>query len=111
MHGIKTAGKSSPLTEHGLKIAKNIRASDTVGKYIDRVRPKIPNDANKLKIQQVCFDYAFSELMNIMEQDKRSTVAKAIYKGSGNYQEILIIYGILFRDSIFKTKGNFKRLH
>ena len=104
---LRTASPDSPfsLTGKGLKIAKRINAQQLVDKYIERVRHKISNDAHKLNIQEVCFNYALNEFSRIVDSKEREIIWEAIYEEGGSSYEILIIYGVLFRNKILEERN------
>ena len=101
----KTVNANSPisLTERGLKIAEKLKAGEVVEKY--RKHILLPLDANKLAIQDMCFDFAMTRLRGILTAEERKVVDDEIYEQKGVHTDVLVIYGILFRNSFFKERG------
>lgn len=104
---IRTANSRSPfaLTNKGLEVARKIDAQTLVDKYIERVHSIISNDAHKLSIQEICFNYARNQFLGIVEAKERQIIWDAIYEEGGNADEVLVIYGVLFRNSIFEKRN------
>ncbi len=102
---ISTAQTFSPiaLTPRGEKIAQKLQSQAIVDKYAKHIL--LPEDATKFATQDACFSFANVRLLNILNSEERIIVEDEIYEGDGNTWNILIIYGILFRDKIFKQRG------
>ena len=98
--GSLNARSTSPitLTEKGQKLATDYNVQAFVDKYAERIL--IPDDANRLEIQEACFNFAFS-FKQYATRDEVDAISDAIFEDGGNAGETLVIYGILFRDKLF----------
>lgn len=103
-----TSRATSPttLSQIGRNLSERMKAEVIVKAHLDRVRFRIPEDAHKLQIQDICFNYALNgEFLSNVSHAERKLIWDFIYETGGNGADILIIYGILFRDAIFEERG------
>ena len=105
--GVLTFTARSPiaLTGSGRKLAKQLEVQDTVDKMLPKVQKLLPKNPSMMDIQRVCFDYAFDGLMKDADTDLRHKIDRRAYYDKGNYRNTLMVYGILFRDALFKKLG------
>ena len=109
--GISTTGSGAAkaasllvLTSKDLEGAHRMGAEEIAKKYQHHII--VPNDANKLAIQQHCFDFVFSgHFLSLVNQKDKDIIQNEIDKSSKKEDETLIIFGILFRDIILKSRG------
>ena len=98
--------RSSPLglTKRGRKIARKLDARDTVERAIPTILKLVPNDATVLEIQNTCFDYAQNDLLDNVGHDEKQKIHRAIYENGGGIDNTLMVYGIMLRDAVFKSR-------
>ena len=104
--GPEVAKAASPivLTSKGLEGAHRMGAEEIAKKYQHHII--VPDDANKLVIQQKCFDFIDSgDFLNLVNQKEKDIIQNEIYESSKKATETLLIFGILFRDIILKSRG------
>ena len=109
--GISTTGSgaakaASPLvlTSNGLESAHRMGAEEIAKKYQHHII--VPDDANKLVIQQECFDFVFSgRFLTLVSQKDKDIIQNEIDESRKKREETLLIFGILFRDIILKSRG------
>ena len=99
------AQSNSPLTltPHGEASASRMGASDIVKKC--RKHILVPENANKFIIQERCLNFALNGVfMNTIEDNERDIIQNEVFERAEGMEETLIIFGILFRDAIFKER-------
>ena len=102
--GAAKAASLLVLTSKYLEGVHRMGAEEIAKKYQHHII--VPNDANKLVIQQHCFDFVFSgHFLNLVNQKEKDIIQNEIDKSSKKEDETLIIFGILFRDLILKSRG------
>ena len=72
-------------------------------KYREHI--SLPSDASKLAIQEACFDFALTRFYSVLTADDRKVVDDEIYEQGGVNTDVLIVHGVLFRNSFFKERG------
>ena len=100
-----TVASSSPmtLTKSGKEIARRLNAKELADKYVNDIQ--IPDDASKLQIQEACFTFAHLNLMDVIDKNELEVIEGEIYEAGGSKWDIMIVYGVLFRDAVFKSRG------
>ena len=104
--GLGTAKAASPLvlTSNSLESAHRMGAEEIAKKYQHHII--VPDDANKLVIQQECFDFVFSgRFLTLVSQKDKDIIQNEIDESRKKREETLLIFGILFRDIILKSRG------
>ena len=99
------AASSSPmtLTKSGKEIARRLNAKELADKYVSDIQ--IPDDASKLQIQEACLTFAHLNLMDVIDKNELEVIEGEIYEAGGSKWDIMIVYGVLFRDAVFKSRG------
>ena len=90
------------MTEKGRNLAEKIKVQELVDKYVDRII--CPEDANKLLIQNCCVEFSYGNFLSLITKEEKELIDEAIYEEAGNPHEILIIFSVLFRDTLFKER-------
>ena len=100
-----TYSANSPvsLTGIGKKLAKKLDAQDTVITMLPKVMKLLPKEPSVMDVQKVCFNYALTGLLNDVDKDLRHKIDLHVYQDMGDYNNTLMVYGILFRDAVFKN--------
>ena len=100
----KTYDGNSPiaLTDYGKKLAGELGVQDTVETMLPKVLKRLPKDPSMMDVQKVCFDYALNDLLNDSDNDLRHKIERQVYEDKGIYRNTLMVYGIVFRDAVFK---------
>ena len=101
----KTYSANSPvaLTGKGNRLAKKLNAKDTVMTMLPNVMKLLPKDPSLMDVQKVCFNYALTGLLKDADRDLRHKIDRQVYLDMGNYDNTLMVYGILFRDAVFES--------
>ena len=102
-----TYSANSPvaLTGKGKRLAKKLNAKDTVMTMLPNVMKLLPKDPSLMDVQKVCFKYALAGLLKDADRDLRHRIDRQVYLDMGNYDNTLMVYGILFRDAVFESPG------
>jgi len=93
------------LNEKGNDVAVKLDARATVKKLLPKVIDKMPEQPLLMQVQQTCFDYAFNELIDDVDEGQRRRIDRHIYEEGGESKNTLMVYGIMLRDAIFKKLG------
>lgn len=91
------------LTAKGRKIAEALNAQHFIEKYHHKVQ--VPEDADELQIQEVCFNFVSCGFMSEVTGDELTLIRKEIYNQGGKIGNILIIFAILLRDKFLEDRG------
>ena len=100
-----TYSANSPvaLTGIGKRLGKKLNAKDTVMTMLPNVMKLLPKDPSLMDVQKVCFNYALTGLLKDADRDLRHRIDRHVYLDMGNYDNTLMVYGILFRDAVFES--------
>ena len=91
------------LTEYGLKLKKQINVDALITKHSDKL--KIPDGWNEYKIQEACFDFAYSRLFDLLSDDEREFFEKTAFDEGISTRNLLHVCGISLRDHKLKSHG------
>ena len=91
------------LTEYGLKLKKQINVDALITKHSDEL--KIPDGWNEYKIQEACFDFAYSRLFDLLSDDEREFFEKTAFDEGISTRSLLHVCGISLRDHKLKSQG------
>ena len=104
MHkNVDIANSPTALTDYGIKIAEKVNADALVEKYAGDVA--VTKDMNEYTIQQICFDYAQSTLLDILSVEERAVVENISFNEDIAVASIMRAVGIKLRDYKFKELG------
>ena len=104
MHkNVDLAKSPTALTDYGIKIAEKVNADALVEKYAGDVA--VTKDMNEYTIQQICFDYAQSTLLDILSVEERAVVENISFNEDIAVPSIMRAVGIKLRDYKFKELG------
>ena len=105
LQNVNTGETQSPATINtkGKAIADELKVYQLVEKYHNRVL--VPEDANEYHIQNLCFTFVLTTMFQVITQEEREVIEKKIYEDSGNTDNTLYVYAILFRDFYLKKNG------
>ncbi len=99
-----SASKSpSQLNEHGIKISEGINGKEFVKKHLNAINYN--NEMNEYQIQQACFDYTQSELIDKISIEERKALEMVAYNQGASIQTVLTVLGFDLRDAKFKELG------
>ncbi len=99
-----SASKSpSQLNEHGIKISEGINGKEFVKKHLNAINYN--NEMNEYQIQQACFDYAQSELIDKISIEEHKALEMVAYNQGASIQTVLTVLGFDLRDAKFKELG------
>ncbi len=96
-----SASKSpSQLNETGIKISEGINGKEFVKKHLNAINYN--NEMNEYQIQQACFDYTQSELIDKISIEERKALEMVAYNQGVSIQTVLTVLGFDLRDAKFK---------
>lgn len=93
------------LTVRGQDISNELEAPRLVEEYLSNAEDGLPDNANELTIQKHCFKFAKKALLDTVDAKQRARIEKSIYDEGQGDDNILVIFGILFRDAVFRKRG------
>ena len=102
-----TLTSNSPLrlSRRGVGVGKRLDAAKTAQNEMPGLLKRISNDPTNLEVQTICMDYALKELLSNVDEDARRKIHREIYDDGGRPENTLMVYGIIFRDAVFKELG------
>ena len=99
-----SASKSpSQLNETGIKISEGINGKEFVKKHLNAINYN--NEMNEYQIQQACFDYTQSELIDKISIEERKALEMVAYNQGVSIQTVLTVLGFDLRNAKFKSLG------
>lgn len=98
---------SSPinLTQKGVVMADEMLASETAREFLPMLCDRVPESATDYEIQMQCFEYARREFLQDVDVEIRRRVHSRAFDEGKHVDDVLMIYGILFRNAVMEERG------
>ncbi len=99
-NNVSASNSPAQLNEHGIKISDGINGKEFVKKHLNAINYN--NEMNEYQLQQACFDYAQSELIDKISDEERKALETVAYNQGVPIQTVLTVLGFDLRDAKFK---------
>ena len=94
------------LTDKGENMRIKIKADDILNKHKEELYKILPENLNNAyDIQIEAFKIVREKLFNLLSPDEMLSLKNAAYQEGKPLEDLLVIFQILFRDDILKTKN------
>ena len=100
-----TSNSPLGLSRRGVKVGEKLNAAKTAQDLLPKLLKMIAKNPSKQEVQAICMNFAVTKLLNNVDEDVRQNILREIYNDGGNLENTLMVYGIVFRDAVFKKLG------
>ena len=100
-----TSNSPLGLSRRGVKVGEKLNAARTAQDLLPKLLKMIAKNPSKQEVQAICMNFAVTKLLNNVDEDVRQNILREIYNDGGNLENTLMVYGIVFRDAVFKKLG------
>lgn len=97
-----TGASPLKLSDRGIEVAKRLQAEKTANAELPNLLELVNDDSTTFEIRQACFGYAFGDFFKNLKGKLRQKIHAEAFHDRGNMQNVLSVYGILFRDAVFE---------
>ena len=96
------------ISNEGMKLAQKVEAERILHTCMERLQSDIEarNPKNPYEVQQYSKEAVFEHFLQYISEEDKNTLETAVYQEGKNIETVLIIVGVMLRDSIL-SKANY----
>lgn len=93
------------LSARGIGVADRLNAGKTAKDELPTLMELVGENPDEFEIQKICFEYAYGEFYKNSKGALRRKIQKEAFNDSGDLENVLLVYGRVFRDAVFDKLG------